>query len=150
MLLLLPGCGVLPQGRQAACGCCAPVYQSIESAQRCLEPPPGPGRAADSRLLLLAFLGPDQPATPPADWRILGSPALVAYAQKRYLLVTLPANARLRYPGAPVPELEEVRQRYPGQTFFVLVNQALYPFADWPATADESFIRSRLSNGNGP
>lgn len=150
LLVVLASCGVLPHRPRPACDCCAPAYTTIESALRCLEQHPRPTGGADSRLLLLAFPGQDHPILQPTDWTILGSRSLVAQAQVRYLLVTLPGIAPIRYPGVPVQELEEVRKRYHGQPFFVLVNQALYPFAHWPAGAAEKDIRAKLATGNGP
>ncbi|MCB2377194.1 hypothetical protein LGH70_06345 [Hymenobacter sp. BT635] len=99
-------------------------------------------------MYLLAFVQNDLKANQQLGWGIIKSPAVIEAAQKNYLLITLPMQEPLMYNLSA--ELQDVISKHRGQPFFVIVNQALYPFADWKADQDDAFIISRLENGNGP
>ncbi|WP_226183791.1 hypothetical protein [Hymenobacter nitidus] len=148
LLLGLPGCLLLNKRGVTSCACCYSTYTSITSAAACITQDSGAATAADKRLYLLAFVQNDLKANQQLGWGIIKSPAVIEAAQKNYLLITLPMQEPLMYNLSA--ELQDVISKHRGQPFFVIVNQALYPFADWKADQDDAFIISRLENGNGP
>jgi len=71
---------------------------------------------------------------------------IIKEAKRRYLLIILESsNADM-----PNPELTNVIANHKEDLFFVITNQALYPFADWTSNENKEYIIDRLKVGNGP
>lgn len=146
MLLVLGCCSCSFLSHQPhICNCCAATYTNINSAQNCLLATVPTHSSADNRLLLIAFFDKDIKANQELGWHILHDQEIIKAAKRNYLLVTLDVND---FKGSP--ELLAIIRKHKKRPFFVIVNQALYPFADWAVDEDKDYIISRLSNGNGP
>jgi hypothetical protein len=100
---------------------------------------------SDDRLLLIAFVTKDIKVKQEAGWNIIGDQQIIKLAKQKYLLITLDEN---KFQGPS--ELLTLIRKHKNRPFFVIVNQALYPFADWAPDENKDYIISRLSNGNGP
>jgi hypothetical protein len=96
-------------------------------------------------MLLIAFVTKDIKANQSLGWNIIHDLEIVKVAKRNYLLVTLDVN---HFQGPP--ELNKLIRKHKNESFFVIANPALYPFADWAVDENKDFIISRLSNGNGP
>ncbi|MDO7852075.1 hypothetical protein [Hymenobacter convexus] len=128
-----------------SCDCCGTTYTSISVANNCLSKSSSSKTAAEEKLLLIAFVTKNLKANQELGWTIIGDNQIINLAKQKYLLVTLDAN---HFQGPA--ELNELIGKYKNNSFFVIANQSLYPFADWSATDSKEFVISRLVNGNGP
>ena len=102
----------------------------------------------NDELLLIAFVTKDVKANQALGWNIIHDQEIIQAAKRRYLLITLDVNNFRSPPG--LPELDKIIRKHKKGPFFVIVNSALYPFANWAADEDKDYIISRLGNGNGP
>ncbi|WP_345049716.1 hypothetical protein [Hymenobacter glaciei] len=143
LLLVLGDCSCSRQPN--ICNCCATTYTSVGSAQNCLSETAPYKSTADERLILIAFVTKDIKANQELGWNIINDQAIIQLAKRKYLLVTLDVNG-FQSP----PELLGLIKKHKNRPFFVIVNQALYPFAEWTTVENKDFIISRLVNGNGP
>lgn len=128
----------------APCDCCKNAYVNIDDAFKCIHENPRK-ISYDDRLFLIAFTNLKD-----KGWRIIEDPEIIAVAKRSYLLIVVNKNEINSYDKA-TPELKELIKKYEGQeSFFIVANQALYPFRDWGENESKKRIISELQLGNGP
>lgn len=133
-----------------ACHCCQSTYSTIDSAFTCISANPIMNSTSDNRLLLFAFVNGEIKANQEKGWNIITDEEIVQIARRDYLLITIDKNSVLNPKNNLPPEFISVIKYYNEDLFYVITNQALYPFADWTADEDKDIIVDRLRVGNGP
>lgn len=132
------------------CNCCEQPYSNVNAAIKCIDRLPIIGTSSDERMLLLAFSNKEIEANQHLSWNIIGDPEIVKVAKRNYLLVVLNVN-NISQIVKDNNELREVINSHKNESqFFVIVNQAYYPFRDWKKDAEKSIIIDRLEVGIGP
>jgi hypothetical protein len=150
VILIATGCGVASPKKPSVCKCCGNTYTSIDSAMKCVLQMPEKQTTVDERLLLFAFVSSNVEANQKLGWNIIKEQEIVNVAKQNYLLITLDVN-QIEFPkGKSAPELIDKIKKHKDQTFFVITNQALYPFAEWTIDEDKNVIIDRLRVGDGP
>lgn len=135
--------------KASVCNCCAESYSDIDSAMNCIDKYPIDGTSADERMLLLAFTSKEE-GSRPISWNIINDPEIIKVAKRNYLMVVLNVND-LSQMVKDNNELIEVINSYEDESlFFVIVNQAYYPFGNWKNDDEKSAIIGALEVGNGP
>lgn len=128
------------------CNCCEITFESIDGALKCIKENPKES-TYDNRLLLLAFSNDSNKN----DWNIISDQDIISIAKRNYLLITLAETKSEFINKNGTPELLDIIQKHQNENlFFVIVNQALYPFADWNDKEQKENIIDRLGIGNGP
>lgn len=146
LFFLVEGCSYRIFSPQPdSCNCCATTYTTIHSAQQCLSATEPTKSTADERLILIAFVSKNVKVNQALGWNIIHDQEIIKAAKRKYLLVTLDMN---NFRGSP--ELIEIISKFKKGPVFIIVNQSLYPFANWGAGENKDYIISRLGNGNGP
>lgn len=126
------------------CDCCVNTYVNINDAFKCIEENPRK-TSYDDRLFLIVFTDSKK-----KGWEIIEDTDILSVAKRNYLLVAGNKNEINSY-NETTPELKDLIKKYEGQeTFFIVVNQALYPFRDWDENESKKRIISELRLGNGP
>ena len=141
LIIFLIGCNnrTLPP-----CSCCENAYVNLDDAFKCIDDNP-PKTSYDDRLFLIAFTNLKN-----KGWGIIEDPEIIAVAKRNYLLIVANKNEINSYDKA-TPELKGLIKKYKGQElFFIVANQALYPFRDWGGNESKKRIISELQVGNGP
>lgn len=127
------------------CDCCEITYKNIPDALKCISENPRES-SYDNRLLLLAFTDSNID-----DWNIINDTEIISIAKRNYLLITLPQTESDFLNKNGTPELLNIIKNYRSEDlFFVIVNQAFYPFADWNGSEKKEVIIDRIKIGNGP
>ncbi|GAB5399246.1 MAG: hypothetical protein Aureis2KO_08310 [Aureisphaera sp.] len=127
------------------CNCCVVTYSNISDAEKCIKENPSE-TPSDNRLFLLAFSKSDV-----QGWNSITDPEVISVAKRKYLLIHLKNTESEFLKEKATPELLEVVKKHKSEKlFFVIVNQALYPFADWNDKEQKEVIIDRLGIGNGP
>ncbi len=128
----------------APCDCCETSYLKIDDALSCIESNPRE-TSFDDRLILIAFNNLTN-----KGWDVIEDLEIITVAKRNYLLVLANKDEINSY-AKVTPELRDLIKKYDGQeSFFIVVNQALYPFRDWDANVPKNRIISELQLGNGP
>ncbi len=149
--LIATSCMLMPVHKEKVCDCCAPTYTTIDQALNCLAQHPISNTSADHRLLLLTFVRQDIKAKQQLGWTILKDPKIITVAQRDYLLVTLDANHFSLKEEHKNERFSDVFLSHKNDsTFYMVVNQAVYPFRDWGPAASTEEIIADLQLGNGP
>lgn len=150
LFFVLTSCGIMTSHKKTACNCCDKSYTNIDSAMNCILQTPDTLTTADDRLFLIAFVNKDVEANQKLGWNILKDPDIINTARRNYLLIILDVNQIKILKDQTTPELIEKIKGHKEPLFFVIANQALYPFADWTINEKKDFIIGRLEVGNGP
>ncbi len=141
MVSFIYGCN---EKSMAPCDCCENAYVNIDDAFRCIEDNPRK-TSYDERLFLIAFTNSKN-----LGWGIIKDPDILSVAKRNYLLVIANKN-EIKSNNITTPELKDLIEKYKGQeSFFIVANQALYPFRDWNENESKERIISELKLGNGP
>lgn len=131
--------------------CCDESYSSIDNALACYSHTnDGNGTSSDERLFLLAFVNKNIETNQKLGWNIIKDQDIINVAKQNYLLITLDVNHFKIPEGQNAPELMETINSNKDSLFFVIVNSALHPFADWNSKEQKDIIIDRLQIGNGP
>jgi hypothetical protein len=152
-LSILTSCAGLTSDKQSACNCCEAAYSNIDSAMKCIAKYPQHHTTADNRLLLFAFVNSDKQPIQESGWSILKNQEVIELAKRNYLLITLSLKEAETLKGRKATELSGIIAEYKKtkeKRFFIITNQALYPFGSWGSYAQKDFIIDRLRVGIGP
>ena len=126
------------------CNCCETTYTQIDKATSCIDNNPSEA-SFDNRLFLFAFTNSNK-----RSWNVIEDAEIVSVAKRNYLLIVLSLEELNEYNSVP-PELKTVVNKHKGEElFFVVTNQALYPFRDWDSFEERKRIINELGLGNGP
>lgn len=101
-------------------------------------------------MLLFAFIATDLENNQRANWDIIKDQDIIDVAKRNYLLITLNPNNFAFSKGQQSDELMETVKGHKESLFFVIANQALFPFADWTEEEAKDIIIERLEVGIGP
>lgn len=132
------------------CKCCDRTYVSVDAAIKCFLLTVPSQSTADERLLLIAFVAKDLKLNQDLGWSILKDRQLIDAAKRKYALVIVDSEPFKKANSQCPAELIDIINMQNGKPSFVIVNQALYPFAHWTAGANKAYVMSKLVNGNGP
>ena len=125
------------------CNCCETAYAQIDDALGCIAKNPQK-TSNDNRLLLLAVTNSNE-----KSWNLIGDPEVVTFAKRNYLLVVLDVDGFNGYDDV-TPELKNLIKKYEEEElFYIVVNQALYPFRDWDGKESKERIIRELLVGDG-
>ena len=149
ILFTLASCG-MHEHKYEVCNCCQKTYTNIDSAMKCILQTRDNSTTADERLFLIAFVSKDVEANQKLGWNIIKDQDVVNIAKQNYLLITVDVNNIQIPKNQRVSELKEIIKKHKEEFFFVITNQALYPFADWTISEKKEIIVGRLRIGNGP
>lgn len=141
LVTFLYGCN---EKSMAPCDCCENTYTNIDDAIKCIDDNPRK-TSYDERLFLIAFTNSKN-----QGWGIIKDPDIITVAKRNYLLVVANEN-EINSNNKTTPELRDLIKKYKGQeSFFIVANQALYPFRDWNENESKKQIISELKLGNSP
>jgi hypothetical protein len=150
LLFSLASCSIAQSDKKVTCNCCNLSYTSIDSALRCISRTPDNTITADNRLFLIAFINKDLKKYQDAGWNIINDQDIINVAKRNYLLIILDRNDIVFQKGHEGNELLKTIESHDEMPFFVIANQALYPFADWTEKERKDVIIDRLRVGAGP
>ena len=143
LIILLFGC---KNNSTPECNCCEITYENFNDAIECIKENPKES-SYDNRLFLLAFSNESNKN----NWNIINDDEIISIAKRNYILITLAESESEFLNKNGTPELLGIIQKHKNEKlFFVVVNQALYPFADWNDREQKEIIIDRLKIGNGP
>ncbi len=106
--------------------------------------------SAEQRHFLFAFVSKDVKKYQELGWKIIDDKDIVSIAKERYLLIIQDIN-QIAFPkqlDASVL-LAKIKDRK-NEPYFVIANQALYPFSDWTINENKDIIIERIEVGIGP
>jgi hypothetical protein len=150
LLFSLTSCSIAQSDKRTICNCCDLSYTSIDSALSCSSRTPDNATTADNRLFLFAFVNKDLKKNQDAGWNIIKDQDIINIAKRNYLLIILDRKDIVFRKGHEGNELLKTIESYDDTLFFVITNQALYPFADWTEKERKDIIINRLRVGAGP
>jgi hypothetical protein len=150
LLFSLTSCSIAQSDKRAICNCCDLSYTSIDSALSCSSRNPDNATTADNRLFLFAFVNKDLKKHQDASWNIIKDQDIINVTKRNYLLIILDGNGIVLPKGHKGNELLKTIEIHDETLFFVIANQALYPFADWSEGEKKDIIIDRLRVGAGP
>ena len=104
----------------------------------------------DGRLLLFAFVNKDIKENQELGWNILKDQDVINAAKQKYLLITLDPNNINIPKDQNAPELLAKIKENKSELFFIVTNQAFYPFHWWTADENKESVINDLSLGDGP
>ena len=143
-------CGVLPSDKKTVCNCCDKSFTNLDSAINCLNKTPDKKTSAEQRLFLFAFVSKDVKKHQESGWNIFTDKEIIDAVKENYLLIIQDIN-KFTFPkqldGSAI--IEKIKGRK-GEPYFVIANQALYPFSDWTLAERKDIILDRLGVGVGP
>ncbi|MBV1924357.1 MAG: hypothetical protein KUG68_10065, partial [Flavobacteriaceae bacterium] len=85
------------------------------------------------------------------DWNIINDDEIISIGKRNYLLITLAKKESEFLNKNGTSELLDIIKTHQNEDlFFVVVNQALYPFANWNDKERKEVIIDKLEIGNGP
>jgi len=146
--LTLSNCG---KGKTSVCDCCEETYREIKDALYCIHENNISGTTSDNRLLLFAVVNRDIEKYQELEWNILNDEDVISTAKKNYLLIILDVNEIPQIKENNNAEFLQTIDRHKNESlFFIITNQALYPFGDWRSNEEKSIIIDRMQIGNGP
>jgi hypothetical protein len=145
----LASCGVVQSDKRTVCNCCDTTYTNIDSALNCISLNPS-NETNDNRLFLFAFAATDLENNRNADWDIIKDQDIIDAAKRNYLLIILDPKDIAFSKEQQADELIETIKGHRENLFFVITDQALYPFAEWTETERKDIIIERLEVGIGP
>lgn len=145
-LIAISGC---MDKKAMVCSCCEAPYNDVKTAMNCIDQNPKP-TSYDSRMLLLAFVDKKLEKDQSSSWDIIEDQDILKVAKRDYLLVILDVNNLSQIVKDSNELLEVINSHENESQFFVIVNQAYYPFGDWKNDAEKSMIIGRLEVGDGP
>ncbi|UII20724.1 hypothetical protein [Fulvivirga ligni] len=144
-ILFLLGCN----HRYLVCNCCESTYELIADAQDCISNNPDTATTSDDRLFLLAIHNFEDKDNKILDWSIISDVDIQNTAKQNYLLIfqhrdsigTLEDNDRFT----------QILEEHSGDSlFFIIANQAIYPFDSWNLNSSKERIIDVLQVGDGP
>jgi hypothetical protein len=148
-LALTTGC-IRSSSKNKVCSCCTATFTSIDSARYCIKQTPILGTSADPRLFLIAFVKKDLVTNQKAGWNILKDQDIVNVAKRNYVLLILdPKEFKISH-RKDAPEMVEKMKHCQEDIFFVIANQALWPYSEWQMSEKKNIIIDRLHVGSGP
>lgn len=145
-LIAISGC---MDKKALVCNCCEAPYNDVKTAMNCIDQNPT-ATSYDSRMLLLAFVDKKLEKDQSSSWNIIEDQDILKVAKRDYLLVILDVNNLSQIVKDSNELLGVINSHKNESQFFVIVNQAYYPFGDWKNDAEKSMIIGRLEVGNGP
>jgi hypothetical protein len=147
LVVIISSCSIIKHSNNyGVCDCCNQAYTNIDSAINCISDNPKSNTTSDNRLFLIAFVNKDIRTNQNKGWTIIEDNDIIQEAKQRYLLIIIDSNETDRQS----PELTNVIASHKEDLFFVITNQALYPFADWTLNENKEYIIDKLKIGNGP
>ena len=150
LLFSLTSCGVLTSDKKTTCNCCDKSFTNLNSAINCLVKTPDKKTSAEQRHFLFAFVSKDVKKYQELGWNIFTGEEIINAAKENYLLIIQDIN-KFTFPKQLDASaiLAKIKDRK-GEPYFVITNQALYPFSDWTLTEKKDIILDRLGVGIGP
>ena len=106
--------------------------------------------STEQRHFLFAFVSKDVKKYQELGWNIFTDEEIINAAKENYLLIIQDVN-KFIFPKQLDASaiLAKIKDRK-GEPYFVITNQALYPFSDWTLTEKKDIILDRLGVGIGP
>jgi hypothetical protein len=101
-------------------------------------------------LFLLAFVNEDLKAHQNLGWNIIGDKEIITEAKEKYLLIILDSNDLKNQNVEAEEDLFKEIRAHNAKVFFIITNQAFYPFSSWQSNEEKAFIIGRLNTGDGP
>jgi len=132
------------------CNCCENIYYNINDALSCIFENPDTTTPSDDRLLLLAFVNREWKEDSSLGWGIIKDPKIKSQAKRNYLL-TFQEQGKFNDSGQNDPELIQlINEHSTDSVFFIIANQAIFPFGSWSLKTPKNSVLDQLQIGNGP
>lgn len=145
LLFACTSCGVLTSDKKTVCNCCDKSFTNLDSAINCLVKTPESKTSAEQRHFLFAFVNKDVKKYQELGWKIIDDKDIVSIAKERYLLIIQDINNIAIPKHLDASMLLEKIKDLKNEPYFVIANQALYPFSAWTITENKDFIIERLN-----
>ncbi|MFP2996249.1 hypothetical protein ABN763_10065 [Spongiivirga sp. MCCC 1A20706] len=130
--------------RRTPCDCCENVYLNIDDALKCIDKNPRK-TSNDDRLFLIAITDSKN-----QSWNLIKDRDIISNAKRNYLLIVANKSEISSHEKA-TQEIQDLIKKYDEEeSYFIVANQAMYPFADWGENESKNEIISALQIGSGP
>lgn len=140
VFLVLTSCNI----NKTSNTCNKRVYYTIDSALKCSE------GSMEHRPLLFALVCEDADSNKKLGWDILKDKDIIASAQRDYVLIIIdPEDIKIDKDSIP-KEFADIIKYTRQEPYFVVTNNAFYPFRQFYLHEDKEWIINELGVGLGP